>query len=69
MKVYSAAIILPDGRTFSIRYLLAADELAGLQAAGILGEVSEVVGMQQAADGLVAHWEKQSFIDNGGNLQ
>lgn len=70
MKVFSAALILPDGRSFSIRYLLDADELAGLQAVGLIPDhACEVVGLQDAADSLLAALEKQAHTAMGGLTQ
>jgi hypothetical protein len=59
MKVYSATQTGRDGLLYSVRYLLEPGELAGLQAAGIVpADADEVVGMQGAADGLVAMLER-----------
>lgn len=70
MKVYSACLILPDGRTFSVRYLLDAEELAALQAVGLVPDhASEVVGMQDAADYVLAQLELQAYAVNGGVFQ
>lgn len=69
-RIYSAEMIAPDGRCYSVRYLQTADELAGLQAVGLIpSNVCEVVGMQDAADQLVASLEMQSELMQGGLLQ
>ena len=70
MKVYSAALILPDGRAYSVRYLLEPEELAGLQAAGLIPtHAFEVVGMQDAADCVLAELEKECHTALGGVIQ
>ena len=70
MKAYSATFTLADGRVFSVRYLLDAEELAGLQAVGLIPhDACQVVGMQEAADNLIAHIEAQSYKAFGGVLQ
>lgn len=70
MNAYSATFTLPDGRVFQVRYLLDAEELAGLQAVGLIPlDACQVVGMQEAADNLVAHIEAQSYRAFGGVLQ
>ena len=66
MKVYAASAVGLDGAPYSVRLLLEPEELAGLQAAGIIGEVQEVVGMQDAADSLVAGLQKQFYTASGG---
>ena len=70
MKVYSAALILPDGRAYSVRYLLEPDELAGLQAVGLVPDHAfELVGLQDAADCLLAGLELQAHTALGGPIQ
>lgn len=70
MKVFSAALILPDGRSYSVRYLLTTDELAGLQAVGLVPEHAiEVVGLQAAADCVLAGLELQVHTALGGPIQ
>lgn len=58
MKVYSAIQTGADCQQYSVRCLLTPEELAGLQAAGIIREAEEVVGMQDVADGFVALLER-----------
>lgn len=70
MKVYSAALILPDGRAYSVRYLLEPDELAGLQAVGLIPDnCCELVGLQDAADVVLAELEKECHTARGGVIQ
>ena len=69
MKVYSAQIVGSDGHAYFVRYLLTPEHLAGLQAAGIVGEVDEVVGLQDCADQIVGGLEKQMHAAMGGLTQ
>ena len=70
MKVYSAALILPDGHSYSVRYLLTAEELAGLQAVGLVPDhACEVVSLQDAADCVLAGLEKRAHTALGGAIQ
>ncbi len=69
MKVYVYQAIGTDGFKYSVRLLLDAEELIALQAAGVIGEVDEVIGMQEAADSLVAGLQKQFYTACGGLTQ
>ena len=69
MKVYSETKTGSDGQLYSVRYLLDAEELFGLQAAKLIGPVDEVIGMQEAADLLMAGFEKQQHQACGGTIQ
>lgn len=69
MTVWSEDKTGNDGLVYSVRYLLAREELAGMQQAGIIGSVAEVIGMQHVADSLLAGFEKQAFMDCGGRVQ
>lgn len=69
MKVYSATAIGLDGAAYNVRFLLEPAELLGLQRAGLIGEVAEVVGMQDLADSLIAGLEKQMHTAAGGLTQ
>jgi len=69
MKVWSIGQTGCDGKLYSIRYLLTPEELAGLQAAGLLGDVDEVIGMQEAADSVVAMFERDVAVACGGAIQ
>ena len=69
MKVWSINQTGRDGKLYSVRYLLAPEEVAGLQAAGLLGDVDEVIGMQEAADSVVAAFERDAVVACGGAIQ
>lgn len=69
MKVYSEEKQGTDGLGYSLRYLLEDSELCGLQQAGLIGKVSAVIGMKEAADGVLAGFEKQAFTACGGKIQ
>lgn len=66
MRVYVYSARGADGFSYSVRLLLEPEELHGLQRAGIVGEVSEVIGMQEAADTLVAGLQKEFYTATGG---
>jgi hypothetical protein len=69
MKVYSTTAVGLDGAPYNVRFLLEPAELLGLQRAGIIGVVDEVLGMQDLADALVADMEKQMHTAAGGLTQ
>lgn len=69
MKVYSATAVGLDGAAYNVCFLLEPAELLGLQRAGIVGEVAEVIGMQELADSLIAGLEKQMHTACGGLTQ
>lgn len=69
MKVWSESKIGTDGLAYSVRYLLDKAELQGLQSAGLIGQVDEVVGMQDVADAVMAGFEKQVYTAYGGVVQ
>lgn len=51
MKPYSAFQATADGRVFSVRYLLDAEELQALQAAGLVPmDAAEIMGLQEVTD-------------------
>lgn len=69
-KVYSSTMIAPAGHAYSVRYLLDPEELAGLQAAGLIADnTCEVVGLQEYADIIAADFERQTAMAMGGYLQ
>lgn len=69
-RVYSAAMLAPNGKLYSVRYLLDEAELAGLRSAGLVPEnTCEVIDMQDAADIIAADFEMQTQIAGGGRLQ
>lgn len=69
MKAFAEQKVGADGRVYSVRYLLTEDELQGLQAAGLVGQVQEVVSVQEAKDALVAMWERDAMLAIGGMVQ
>ena len=69
MKAFAEEKTGADGRCYSVRYLLTEDELRGLQTAGLIGEVQEVVDVQEAAAALVASWERAAMVAAGGLVQ
>ena len=68
-RVWSQSIRLPDGRVFEVLHLATAEHIKALQAVGLVGDVDEVVGMQEAADAELAQLEKQFHVDSGGVTQ
>jgi hypothetical protein len=58
-----------DGKVYGVRYLLTREEKDWLQLRGVIGEVAEVVGMQAAADALVAQFERDAMVYEGGRVQ
>ena len=68
MKPYGEFKTGADGQIYAVRYLLTPEELAGLQKAGIVGEVSEIVGLQDAAESIVAMLERD-FLAAAGVLE
>lgn len=69
MKAYATLMTGTDGMTYSVRLMATADEISGYQAAGVIGEACEIIGMQDAADSLVAELQKQNYTASGGILQ
>lgn len=69
MKAFAEEKMGADGQRYSVRYLLTEGELRGLQEAGLIGEVQEVVDVQEAAAALVATWERAAWVANGGMVQ
>ena len=57
------------GVEFSLRYLLDDAELEGLQNAGLIGEVEQVMGMQEITDCILADMELQIYTACGGRTQ
>lgn len=58
-----------DGKVYGVLYLLTREEKDRLQRRGVIGEVAEVVGMQAAADALVAQFERDAMVYEGGRIQ
>ena len=69
MKVWSETKTGSDGNEYSVPYLLSIEHLQGLQSVGLVGEVCEVLGMQDIADCVMADFEKQIFTACGGVVQ
>lgn len=69
MKVYSTIKTGNDGLQYSLRMLLEPSELQGLQSAGIIGNVNEVIGMQEVADSVMAGYQLQMHTACGGLTQ
>ena len=68
MKPYGEFKTGADGKLYAVRYLLTPEELAGLQKAGIIGDVVEIVGLQSAAETVVAMLERD-FLAAAGVLE
>lgn len=70
MKIFSSEQVGSNGETYSVRYLLTDEGLAGLQAAGLVPlNACEVVAMQPLADGMVAQMERNSALLAGAGMQ
>jgi hypothetical protein len=70
MIVYSYQAIGADGNQYSVRLMLTPDELRGLQRAMLVPlNVCEVIGLQDAADGLVATLERDLLVAHGVRMQ
>ena len=68
-KVWSETKTGGDGLVYSVRYFHDDDEIIGLQSAGLIGPVAEVIGMQDVADAVIAGLEKQIYTACGGQVQ
>ena len=68
-RVWSQSIRLADGRVFEVPYLATAEHIKALQDVGLVGEVDEVVGMQEAADTEIAKLEIDAYAAFGGLIQ
>lgn len=62
LRAYSEGKKGKSGKEFVVRYLLAREHLAGLQAEGLVGDVDEVVGLQDCTDHVVASFRRESYI-------
>jgi hypothetical protein len=70
LKAWSYGAIGSDGRHYGVRLLATVQELEAWQRAGLVPpQVIELVGMQEAADQLVAEFERESHVQKGGVLQ
>ena len=68
MKAYGEFKTGNDGKKYAVRYFLDEEEVAGLQQAGIIGDVVEIVGLQSAAETVVAMLERD-FLAAAGALE
>lgn len=66
MKCYCYDATGIDGHSYSVRLMLEPLELEVLQRVGVIGEVSEVVGMQATTDELIAGLQKEFYTACGG---
>ena len=69
MKVWSEFKTGTDGRLYGVRYLLTDEECQHMRSIGLIGEVFEVVSMKTAADQVMAAFERDQLIHEGGALQ
>lgn len=69
MKVWSETRKARNGREYEVRLLLTDAEAQHLQAAGVVGELWQVVGMQTVADMTMAGFEKEAHTATGGSIQ
>jgi len=69
MKVWGFTSPGNDGKPYGVRLLMTPDEIKALQAAGLIPEVTEIVGMQTVADQLLAGFEREVFTACGGLTQ
>jgi hypothetical protein len=69
MKVYSELKIASDGMLKGLRYLHTEEELRHLQKVGLIGEVTTTHGMQPVADQIMAGFERDQMVSNGGSIQ
>lgn len=70
MKVWSYLARGRSGAWYSVRLLLDEEELRAMQAEGLVpAHAAEVVGMQTAADTVVAQFEREALVAGGGRVQ
>ena len=69
VKLWSEIKTGKDGLAYSIRYMATDAEIEGWQAAGLVGDVSHVIEMQDVADQVVAMVESGWHRLAGGALQ
>lgn len=69
MKVFSFTATGEDGNQHGVRLLHTDEEIKGLQAAGLIPDVSEIVHMQVIADRIVAEFEREALTARGGRIQ
>ncbi len=69
MKVWSEFKTGTDGKLYGLRYLMTEEEVRGLQAAGVIGQVFEVVSMKTASEQVMAAFERDNLLHEGGSIQ
>ena len=69
MKVWSETRTAPSGEQYQVRLLLTVPEAQHLQAAGVVGQLWEIVGMQTVADMTMAQFEREAHTATGGAIQ
>ena len=69
MKVWSELKTGSDGRTYGVRYLLTDEECQHMRTVGIIGAALLVHGMQKEADQVMAAFERDKMICEGGAIQ
>ena len=57
-----------DGKEYGVRLLLSETEAKYMQAIGILGELTQIIGMQPVADQQMLEFEKSAYVTNRGML-
>lgn len=68
-RIWSETKTGTDGRQYDVRYMLTRQELEHMQKVGLVGDVGEIVGMQTAADAMVAQLEREAMLVEGGRVQ
>jgi hypothetical protein len=69
MKVYSELKTGTDGKLYGMRFLHTEEELRHLQKAWLIGEVTTTHGMQPVADQIMAGFERDQIVSDGGSIQ
>ena len=69
MKVWSELKTGSDGRLYGVRYLLTDEECQHMRTVGLIGDVCEVISMKAAADQVMAAFERDKMICEGGAIQ
>lgn len=69
MKVWSEFKTGTDGRLYGVRYLLTDEECRHMQTVGIIGDVCEVISMKTAAEQVIAAFERDQMVYDGGAIQ
>lgn len=69
MKVWSELKTGSDGRLYGVRYLLTDEECRHMRSIGLIGGVCEVISMKTAADQVMAAFERDQMVYDGGAIQ